>query len=488
MSENTETPTKPAEATASPAENGTTTETSTPATPTPASPDAAASAAPATPGTDPGTPNSAATPTSTGTPTGGLSYKERKRRAQQQQEGLPRACLEDKYKLTGTLLGDGSFARVEKATVLNTGDTVAIKIIMKAAVTNMQEINNEQKILQKVSHPNIINMLDCFQDEENIYFVLEFAEGGELFGYVKQFGCEEMPKLAPTFIAETVLALEYLHNKRILHRDIKPENILLTADYHVKLSDFGTAIFLDETAEHNFTGTPEYVSPEVLATSKASIESDLWALGCIIYQLFVGRPPFSGDSQYLLFQAIKQAQLSFPPENYFKPVVKSLVLGFLQVDAEKRLGHNGYDEIKNHEFFKDVDWENVQSKEMVTLRTKNYTKEWQTFLLGNEKVVFTSRVKKSRHLSRKKRQLILTDYPRLFYIDIDTKEVKGQVPWSRDMFAIQGETKKGNVPVPDNKKFFVHTPNRIYDFSCNFDTDSESAALWVEKINSMLRK
>lgn len=384
-----------------------------------------------------------------------------------------------KYELSETTLGEGAFGKVILAKRKADGKPVAVKRLEKKKIKDKFSITNEMKILTSVSHPNIVNMIEGFQDRLYIYFVLEVAEGGELFKYIHKYGLEEMGKLGPRFIAEVVLALEYLHTAGVLHRDIKPENMLLTDNYHVKVADFGTAIFECNTEQNRFTGTPEYVSPEVLKEGKASKSSDLWALGCVIYQLFVGRPPFEGESQYLMFQAIMGRTVEFPP--YFPPQARDLVDRLLNLDPAQRLGcaAGGYAELKAHPFFAGVNWERINQEDNVTLENRNYTKEWQSYLLPNEQVIFSSRTVKRRHLSSKKRQLILTDFPRLFYVDVDSKvqQIKGQVPWTKDMWA----------EAVDTNRFVVHTPNRDYDFECIFDQKEHTSELWVRKINQLLK-
>lgn len=384
------------------------------------------------------------------------------------------------YTFSDTVLGTGSFGRVVLGNNKSTGQKVAIKCIDKATMRKMKQehtIENERTILSKLHHVNIVNMVDHFEDDETIYFALEVAEGGELFKYMERYGLEDMPKLAPNFIGECVLALEYLHSQGVIHRDIKPENMLLTDQYHLKLADFGTAIYEDAPTQ-DFTGTPEYVSPEVLTEGKARPASDLWALGCVIYQLFHGRPPFLGESQYLMFQSIKERKVEF--SKYFTGHVRDLVEELLVVDPTKRLGAgpDGYKKLKAHPFFSSVPWSTLHETNNLTLENRNYTKEWKDYLLEDEHVVFTSVVIKRRYLSVKKRQLILTTHPRMFYIDLETNLIKGHVPWTPTMWA----------EATSRTQFLVHTPDRDWNFECFFENEGQTSELWVRKINSLLKK
>jgi 3-phosphoinositide dependent protein kinase-1 len=358
---------------------------------------------------------------------------------------------------------------------------VAVKIMNKEKVakSGFSSLQAEIDICSTLSHPCIINTHGIFEDPSDIFIIMDYAEGGELFKYMKRFGLEDMPIVAPNFVGEVVLGLEYMRQQGVIHRDIKPENLLLTDQYHVKISDFGTVCRVDDEAANKFTGTAFYVSPEVLHTGRAGYQSDLWALGCVVYQLFVGRPPFQGESQYLIMQAIKERRLEFPP--YFPADAKDLVSRLLQLDPAQRIGadlKSGFEEIKRHPFFSRVAWDSMLTRSNVTHLNANYTKRWEAFLLKGESVLYSSLIVKERYAllptSAKSRLLILTDFPRLFYLEPESLTIKGQVPWSDDIFA------QADSP----ERFQVITPDREYVF-----VDSEKrAALWASKINDLVKR
>merc|ERR1712137_1023140 len=156
-----------------------------------------------------------------------------------------------------------------------------------------------------------------------------------------------------------------MHNKQVLHRDLKPENILLDDAGHIKLVDFGSARRLDASEQTTrFVGTAEYVSPEVLNDEEATAASDLWAVGCILYQMLAGTPPFSAESEYLIFRRIEELDYHFPPD--FDPTAQLLVSSLLLIDQHARLGAGGeLSELKAHAFFSEcspaIDFEQINS-------------------------------------------------------------------------------------------------------------------------------
>lgn len=173
--------------------------------------------------------------------------------------------------------------------------------------------------------------------------------------------------VARFYAAELVLCLEYLHTKvNVIHRDLKPENVLLSEKMHIKVTDFGTAKRLQENETRvrtgSFLGTAEYIAPECLAEEpEVSRASDLWALGCIIFQMLAGYPPFHGDTQFLTFEQVKKAKISFPP--HFPFSAKKLIKKLCHRSPERRLGYASYDKLKAHEFFDGVEWEGLFESE-----------------------------------------------------------------------------------------------------------------------------
>lgn len=158
-------------------------------------------------------------------------------------------------------------------------------------------------MLAKVHHPFIVQLHWSFQNDQKLFFVLDYCPGGELFGLLSKRNrlTEDQARF---YAAQLVLALEYLHSKDILYRDLKPENVMLDKRGYVKLTDFGLSRFKLTEKDVSVCGTPEYLAPEIIQKSGHGKEVDWWCLGCLIYEMVTGIPPFSAQSRTELFSKI----------------------------------------------------------------------------------------------------------------------------------------------------------------------------------------
>ncbi|XP_065173628.1 serine/threonine-protein kinase fused [Atheta coriaria] len=254
----------------------------------------------------------------------------------------------DKYEAFG-LLGEGSFGRVYKAKRNEDGIFVALKVISKRGRSNKEltGLRRECKIQRNLHHPNIIQMLDSFETDKEIVVITEFAHKELNYilskeGYLSE---ERVQKI----VWDLVSALYYLHSNRVLHRDLKPQNILLDANNTAKLCDFGFARNMS-TGTHVLTsikGTPLYMAPELIEEQPYDHNADLWSLGCIIYELLVGAPPFCTASILHLIRLIKHEQVQWP--TFLSEHCISFLKGLLQKNPGKRMS---WQEILNHPFVK----------------------------------------------------------------------------------------------------------------------------------------
>ncbi|GAX82854.1 hypothetical protein CEUSTIGMA_g10280.t1 [Chlamydomonas eustigma] len=289
----------------------------------------------------------------------------------------PRASLTlSDFNILGHI-GDGSFATVILAErkAPNNSEKYAIKIVNKHVVMRnkmVDYVKSERFILDALDYDGIVKLKFTFQDADSLYFGLEYCSGGDLYEQIKQK--EKLSyREAQFYSAEMVLMLQALRDKQVIHRDLKPENLLLSDTGHLKLIDFGSAkaFFLPQPALNaegskkaratSFVGTAEYVAPEVLQNKPLTYSADLWALGCIIYQMLAGRPPFRGGSEYLTFQLVTEREFSFPEE--FPDVARDLVDKLLVLEAEDRLGASDLEELKTHPFFTDISWSSLREQD-----------------------------------------------------------------------------------------------------------------------------
>ncbi|XP_053657856.1 serine/threonine-protein kinase fused-like [Anopheles marshallii] len=253
----------------------------------------------------------------------------------------------EKYVL-GELIGEGSFGKVYKAVEKYTATPVAIKIINKRGRSGreLKGLRGECEIQRNLKHPNIIRMLNSFETNNEIIVVTEYAKT-DLHSLLRDGSLEEPKTQRITF--NLVSALYYLHSHRILHRDLKPQNILLDRNMCAKLCDFGFArnMTMGTHVLTSIKGTPLYMAPELLEAKPYDHHADLWSLGCIIYEMLAGEPPFSSTSMIHLVRLIRHQYIKWP--SFLTSNCISFVQGLLERDPSKRIS---WTRILNHPFVK----------------------------------------------------------------------------------------------------------------------------------------
>ncbi|CEO94837.1 unnamed protein product (mitochondrion) [Plasmodiophora brassicae] len=260
----------------------------------------------------------------------------------------------------GATLGTGTFGRVRLATIAIDGKPkyMALKMLKKTEIIRLKQvehIKDEKRILSAICHPFIVNFFGSFQDEKRLYMIMEYVIGGELFSQLRR--ARRFTNDASRFYAvEIVLALEFCHERNIVYRDLKPENILIDKEGHVKITDFGFAKFVEDRT-WTLCGTPEYLAPEIIQSKGHGKAVDWWALGVLIFEMCAGYPPFYDENPFGIYQKILDGTIDFP--KHFDPNAKDLVRRLLTADRTKRYGclKNGVDDIKEHRWFKGIDWD-----------------------------------------------------------------------------------------------------------------------------------
>ena len=248
-------------------------------------------------------------------------------------------------------LGHGSYGQVKKVKHKKMNEIRAMKITNKKTHSSKYEI----EILRKISHPNITNIFEIFEDSKKYYIIMEFLEGGELFDAITSIGSFS-EESACQVMKQLLSAIFYLHSNNIVHRDLKPENIMLlqkpqNGKYHIKLIDFGTAkIFKRGKKMNQFIGTSYYIAPEVLK-ERYDEKCDVWSCGIILYILLCGYPPFNGNTNVEIFHAIQNQNPLFTGEEWedITNEAKDLIKIMLKKNPNERWSA---EECLKHKWFK----------------------------------------------------------------------------------------------------------------------------------------
>ena len=272
------------------------------------------------------------------------------------------ATLEDFKHLK--VLGQGSFGKVVLVKNENNNKLYAMKILDKSYILKKNQVSHtqtERVLLEKLKHPFIVRLNYAFQDSKKLYFITEFLQGGELFFHLRRnSGYKE--NAVRFYMAQILLALEYMHNNNYIYRDLKPENILIDKEGNIKLTDFGLSKILppDENTTYTMCGTAEYLAPEILFGKGYDKTCDWFSFGVVIFEMFCGYHPFKSKGQKIDPQIYLSK--TYIPDKVGK-TARDLIEKLFVCNPQKRLGYKSADEVKNHPFFKGIDFDKVLRKE-----------------------------------------------------------------------------------------------------------------------------
>ena len=291
------------------------------------------------------------------------SNEENKKDIDDDKNDLKREMFEFKY-----IIGKGGFGKVWKVQYKKTKEYFALKEMSKRKILDKKSeksINSERKFLSMLNHPFMVNMHYAFQDNDNLYLVMDMLHGGDLRYHCSRYRTfsEEQTRF---FIACIIYSLEYIHSNNVIHRDIKPENLVLDKEGYVRITDFGVAKenMMDNSSETS--GTPGYMSPEVMKGENHSFPVDFFAVGVIGYEFLIGNRPYEGKNR----KEIKEKMFGEKVEIKGDKIKKGwsnegvdFINKLLEIDKNKRLGaKNGALELKQHPWLKFYPWEELEKK------------------------------------------------------------------------------------------------------------------------------
>ncbi|XP_033104186.1 serine/threonine-protein kinase N2-like isoform X2 [Anneissia japonica] len=270
-----------------------------------------------------------------------------------------------------SVLGRGHFGKVLLAEYKNTGEMFAIKALKKGDIIARDEVESllcEKRIFETANtqrHPFLVNLFACFQTEQHVCFVMEYACGGDLMMHIHTDVFSE-PRTV-FYSACVILGLQFLHENKIVYRDLKLDNLLLDAEGFLKIADFGLCKedmgYGDRTS--TFCGTPEFLAPEVLTETSYTRAVDWWGLGVLIYEMLVGESPFPGDDEEEVFDSIVNDDVRYP--RFLSSEAMAIMKRLLRRNPERRLGAGPRDaeDIKKQLFYRNMKWEDLYYRRLV---------------------------------------------------------------------------------------------------------------------------
>uniref|UniRef100_A0A3B4X8M4 Protein kinase C n=1 Tax=Seriola lalandi dorsalis TaxID=1841481 RepID=A0A3B4X8M4_SERLL len=269
------------------------------------------------------------------------------------------------------VLGKGSFGKVMLAELKGSDEVYAVKVLKKDVILQDDDVDctlTEKRILALArKHPYLTQLFCCFQTKDRLFFVMEYVNGGDLMFQIQRSRKFDEAR-SRFYAAEVTSALMFLHRHGVIYRDLKLDNILLDAEGHCKLADFGMCKegILNGVTTTTFCGTPDYIAPEILQELDYGPSVDWWALGVLMYEMMAGQPPFEADNEDDLFESILHDDVLYPV--WLSKEAVSILKAFMTKSPNKRLGcvvAQGLEEaIKLHPFFREIDWTLMEQRKI----------------------------------------------------------------------------------------------------------------------------
>lgn len=285
----------------------------------------------------------------------------------------------------------------------------ALKVLRKTEIVRLRQVehvNAERYILSRVHHPFIVDLHATFQDSLNVYMLLSFVPGGELFAHLRR-AKRFTPDVTRFYLATIILALKYLHSFNIIYRDLKPENLLLDSRGYLRLTDFGFAKIVDDRT-WTLCGTPEYLAPEIIQSDGHGKAADWWACGILCYEMLVGYPPFYDETPYGIYEKILKGKIYWPKE--MDTLSKNIIKAFLHPDRTMRLGNlgGGPQDVLDHPWFHGVDWDALERRE---IRVRDLFSFFFGKLLGSAVLTMSAGTYHTNRLLRRRHPPLLPPAP-----------------------------------------------------------------------------
>ena len=256
----------------------------------------------------------------------------------------------------------GAYSRIYLVQKKSTGDIYAMKVMKKDDMVRKNVVESvlvEKNFLSKAHNISVVKLYYAFQDETNLYLVMEYCPGGDLATLLENVGCLN-EYVAKVYSAEILISLHYIHALGCVHKDIKPDNILINKNGHLVLTDFGLSqygmVSHENVKKSGLFCTPDYAAPEILISNSYSFASDYFALGCMLYEFVVGNPPFNANTPEAIFTKIQQGIYEWPEDCEVSDECKDLIHQLLCPDPNQR---PQFEQIEQHPFYSDIQWKTL---------------------------------------------------------------------------------------------------------------------------------